>query len=208
MTGHHAGHHSRNAVPAADHRLDQFAAEVNEARANNPAIAALADEEQRLIDEALDIGAHLDRATLGAAWVLLGRLMFQRLQTTPPEQQPVLLCTLFQAARLAGARLYTGDRLPVELECPYTYASGAACKTVIKGPNSERAEVLLGAHAWQAHPGRERPTVEPEVPLEDQQVGRLPTREELGLSMPRHAPSEVCDCRPGETYHCAADADR
>lgn len=164
MSGHHAQKRSQGAnhAPAADHRLDQFAAQITEARANTPALAALDGEAQQLIDAALDIAGHLDPATLGAAWILLGQILFQRLQLTPPEAQPSTLGALFQAARLAGVRLYNGDQLPVEMRCPFTYGTGAPCKTVIKAPNAERVDVLLGAHVWQQHPGESWPP-KPEV---------------------------------------------
>lgn len=156
MTGHYAGHHPRSAVPAADHRLDQFAAAVAEARATNPAIAALAATEDQFIEAAMDIGAHLDHQTVGAAWLILGQLFGTNLASVAPEQQAGALAMLLNVAKLAGQRLYTGDRLPVEVPCPFTYTTGAPCKTVVKAPNRERADVLLAAHAWQQHPGQEQ----------------------------------------------------
>jgi len=251
MTGHHAGHHPRSTAPAADHRLDQFAAAVAEARATNPAIAGLAATEDQFIEAAMDIGAHLDRQTVGAAWLILGQLFGTNLASVAPEQQAGALAMLLNVAKLAGQRLYTGDRLPVEMPCPFTYANGAPCKTVIKAPNADRAEVLLNAHAWQQHPGQERPaTLDEGFPapptgptydearryasirvyaeyliraaaeIPDPITGKtcaLDPREawehaarlcgEQGVLRSRHAPHEVRDCRPGETYHCAADGE-
>lgn len=171
-----SGHKSRNNIPrrparpAADHRLDQFAAAVAEARANNPGATALAALEDEFIDAAMDIGAHLDRATVGAAWLILGQLMGTRLQATPPEQQSQMLGGLFQVARLAGQRLYTGDRLPVTIACPYTYLSGDPCKKSVTGPSLERADTLMGAHVWQQHPGEAWPPQEGCTPGPDEIV--------------------------------------
>lgn len=156
MSGHHAHKQSHGANPASDFRLDQFAAAVAEGR-NNPAVAGLVDQEDAFIDAAMDIGAHLDRQTLGAAWLILGQLMGTRLQSTPPEQQPMVLGMLLQVARLAGQKLYTGTGLPITVACPYAYGNGSACSTTRTAPNQERLDVLLRAHVLQNHPGKEWP---------------------------------------------------
>lgn len=164
MTGHFASRRSAGAnhAPAADHRLDQFAAQVTEARNTQPALQALAEIEQQFLDAALDVGGHLDRETVGAAWLILGQLFAANLANVAPEQQAQHLGRLLNVARLAGARLYTGDRLPVEVACPFMHGNGTPCGKVVKAPNPERADVLLGAHVWQAHPGETWPP-KPEV---------------------------------------------
>lgn len=159
MTGHQHANQRRKPSPAADHRLDQFAAAVAEARTTQPALAALQPTVDQFIDTAMDIGAHLDRPTLGAAWLILGQLFGTNLASTPPDQQAGVLAMLLNVARLAGERLYTGTAIPVEMPCPFPYGTGAPCKSVIKAPNRERADVLLGAHVWQQHPGETWPPV-------------------------------------------------
>lgn len=161
MTGHHAGHKLRN-TPAADHRLDQFAAAVAEARTTQPALAALGQIETQFIDTAMDIGAHLDRATVGAAWLILGQLFGTNLASTPPDQQAGQLVALLNVAKLAGQRLYVGDRLPVEMRCPFTYATGAPCTKLIKGSDEKQFDTYMRAHIWQQHPGETWPPKEPE----------------------------------------------
>ena len=168
MSGHHAGHKPRNTPPAADHRLDQFAAAVAEARNTNPALAALSATEAQFIDAAMDIGGHLDRPTVGAAWLILGQLFGTNLANVPPEQQAGALAMLLNVAKLAGQRLYEGDRLPVEMRCPFTFATGAPCTKTVKGPNQERVDVLLRAHIWQAHPGETWPPTPADGPVREQ----------------------------------------
>lgn len=155
MTGHQ--HRAQSRKPAADHRLDQFAAAVAEARTTNPALAALATTESQFIDAAMDIGAHLDRPTVGAAWLILGQLFSTNLASVPPEQQAAQLAVLLNVAKLAGARLYVGDRLPVTLPCPFAYGDGTPCKTSRTGATPEQAETLMRAHVWQNHPGETWP---------------------------------------------------
>lgn len=160
MTGHHAHQrslHARNIPPASDHRLDQFAAAVSEARDTNPTLAALATMEDQFLDTAMDIGSHLDRQTVGASWLIAGQLLTTHVQSVPPEQQAATLGALLNVLKLAGQRLYTGDRLPVEMPCPFPYMTGAPCKTVIKAPSQERADLMMGAHVWQQHPGETWP---------------------------------------------------
>lgn len=153
MTGHqHRAQTRRTVPPASDHRLDQFAAAVSEARETTSALAALGGMESQFIDAAMDIGAHLDRETLGAAWLIAGQLLSQHVQSVPSEQQASTLGALLNVLKLAGQRLYVGERLPVEMPCPFPYASGAPCKTVIKAPNEERLDTLIRAHLWQQHP--------------------------------------------------------
>jgi len=173
LTGHQHARQSHGASPAADHRLDQFAAAISQGRADNPAIASLADTEAQFIEAAMDIGAHLDRQTVGAAWLILGQLMGTRLQSTPPEQQAQALAMLFQVARLAGQRLYTGDRLPIEARCPFTYATGKPCASTIKGVNEKQFDTNMRAHIWQHHPDETWPPAEPEwlMPRPDDEAG-------------------------------------
>lgn len=162
MTGHHAGHTPRTTAPAADHRLDQFAAAVAEARTTQPALAALAVTEQQFIDAAMDIGAHLDRPTLGAAWLILGRLFSTQLASVPPEQQAGALAMLLNVAKLAGQRLYTGAALPVTAACPYAYGTGAACGKQYTQATQERLDALMRSHVALHHPGQAWPPVEPD----------------------------------------------
>lgn len=158
MSGHQHARQSRGAnPPASDHRLDQFAASVAEARATNPAVAGLATQEDQFIDAALDIGAHLDRQTLGAAWLIAGQLMGTHLQGVPPEHQASALAMLLNVVKLAGERLYTGNGLPITVACPYAYGNGSQCSTTRTAPNQDRLDVLMRAHIMQNHPGKEWP---------------------------------------------------
>lgn len=163
MSGHHAQKRSQGAhpQPAMVARLDQFAATIADAR-TQPNLAALADLEQQFLTGFHEVGAHLDPVQVGAAWMILGNLFAGFVGGLPAEQQgcgPVLV----NLARLAGARLYTGSNLPVELPCPFAYTDGTSCRKVVKAPNAERANLLLGAHVWQAHPGETWPPVSPEL---------------------------------------------
>ncbi len=164
MSGHQHARQSHGARPASDYRLDQFAAAVAEGR-NNPAVAGLVDQEDAFIDAAMDIGAHLDRQTLGAAWLILGQLMGTRLQSTPPEQQPMVLGMLLQVARLAGQKLYTGTGLPVTVSCPFTYSGGGVCSTKRTAPTQDRLDLLMRAHVAQNHPGKEWPPQSEDTPF-------------------------------------------
>lgn len=166
MTGHQHANQRRKPQPAADHRLDQFAAAVAEARTTNPALAALTATEDQFIDAAMDIGAHLDRPTVGAAWLILGQLFSTNLANTPPEQQAGALAMLLNVARLAGQRLYVGDRLPVEMRCPFAFATGAPCTKTVKGGDEKQFDTYMRAHIWQAHPGATWPP-EGELPPPD-----------------------------------------
>jgi hypothetical protein len=157
MSGHQAHRQSHGARPASDYRLDQFAAAVAEARTTNPAVATLATQEGQFIAAALDIGAHLDRQTLGAAWLIAGQLMGTHLQGVPPEHQAAALAMLLNVIKLAGERLYTGNGLPITVACPYTYGNGSACSTARTAPNQDRLDVLMRAHILQNHPGNEWP---------------------------------------------------
>lgn len=160
MTGHQHVNQRQKPQPAADHRLDQFAAAVTEARTTTPALATLAATEDQFIEAAMDIGAHLDRQTVGAAWLILGQLFGTNLQSVPPEQQANQLGVLLNVAKLAGQRLYVGERLPVTVKCPFTYgADFTPCSKEITAPTVERLDALMGAHAWQNHPGCEWPLV-------------------------------------------------
>lgn len=150
MTGHQ--HAKQRQKPAADHRLDQFAAQVAEARTAQPALQALAATEQQFIDAAMDVGAHLDRETVGAAWLILGQLFAANLANVRPEAQAQHLGMLLNVTRLAGARLYTGDRLPVEMRCPFTYSTGKQCTKTIKGGDEKQFDTNMRAHLWQNHP--------------------------------------------------------
>jgi hypothetical protein len=132
-------------------RLDQFAATIADAR-TQPNLAALADLEQQFLTGFHEVGAHLDPVQVGAAWMILGNLFAGFVGGLPQEQQgcgPVLV----NLARLAGARLYTGDRLPMEMTCPFTYGTGAQCKTVIKGSDEKQFDTHMRAHIWQHHEG-------------------------------------------------------
>jgi hypothetical protein len=278
LSGHQHRAQSRGAnPPASDHRLDQFAASVAEARATNPAVAGLATQEDQFIDAAMDIGAHLDRQTVGAAWLILGQLMGTHLANVPPEHQASAVMTLLNIAKLAGERLYTGNGLPITVACPYAYGNGSQCSTTRTAPNRERLDVLLRAHVMQNHPGKEWPPPAEAGPQDEdaqlegstgecpncgtqvhldggligfhplQYVDGIPTVHTCrgagkppvsggdaeqapdageiliagdggpgvlsdgtgrvwpaGTPRPKHAPHELCDCRPGETYHCAA----
>ncbi len=224
MSGHQHAKQSHGAnPPASDHRLDQFAASVAEARATNPAVAGLATQEDQFIDAAMDIGAHLDRQTVGAAWLILGQLMGTHLANVPPEHQASAVMMLLNIAKLAGERLYTGNGLPITVACPYTYGNGAACSTTRTAPNQERLDVLMRAHVMQNHPGKEWPpptggfevaiagtdlaeALANPIRLEPSPAVRGFAGEKAWTKSP-HAPYEVCDCRPGETYHCAAGLD-
>lgn len=153
MTGHHSQRRSAAAHPEAAMvaRLDQFAATIADAR-TQPNLAALADLEQQFLTGFHDVGAHLDPVQVGAAWMILGNLFAGYVGSLPPEQQgagPVLV----NLARLAGQRLYVGDRLPVEMRCPFTYATGAPCTKTIKGSDEKQFDTYMRAHIWQAHPG-------------------------------------------------------
>lgn len=159
MTDHHSQRRSAAAHPEAAMiaRLDQFAAAIADAR-TQPNLAALADLEQQFLTGFHEVGAHLDRAQVGAAWMILGNLFAGYVGSLNPEQQgagPVLV----NLARLAGARLYTGDRLPVEMRCPFTFATGAPCAKVITGSDEKQFDTYMRAHIWQQHPGEEWPRV-------------------------------------------------
>jgi hypothetical protein len=174
MSGHQHRAQSHGASAAADYRLDQFAAAVADARATNPVVASLAAQEDQFISAAMDIGAHLDRQTLGAAWLIAGQLMGAHLQNTPPEQQAGALAMLLNVIKLAGEKLYTGNGLPITVACPYAYSGGAQCSTTRTAPNQERVDLLMRAHVAQNHPGEEWPP-KPDV------HERTLTAEDLGL---------------------------
>jgi hypothetical protein len=185
-------------------RLDQFAATIADAR-TQPNLAALADLEQQFLTGFHEVGAHLDPVQVGAAWMILGNLFAGFVGGLPPEQQgcgPVLV----NLARLAGARLYTGSGLPVTAQCPYTYGTGVECGKSYTQATQERLDALMRSHVALHHPGESWP---PEVVIAgDGGPGTLSDGTgrvwPVGTPRPMHAPHELCDCRPGETYHCAA----
>lgn len=176
-----SGHKSRrNQVPTrtpdaqAIAQLDQLAAAVADAR-QQPNMMALAGMEEGFLNAYLQgspFGNALDPLTVGAAWMIVGNLFASHINTMPEDQRsgPAQLANL---ARLAGQRLYTGDRLPVTIACPYTYATGAPCTTSRTGSTQEQADKLMGAHVWQNHPDKEWPPAEDEDDAEEDVAGAV-----------------------------------
>jgi hypothetical protein len=163
-----SGHKSRrNQLPTrtpdaqAIAQLDQLAAAIADAR-QQPNMAALASMEEGFLGAYLKdspFGSALDPTTVGAAWMIIGNLFASHINSMPEDQRsgPALLANL---ARLAGQRIYTGDRLPVTLACPYKYSSGAVCTTTRTGSTTDQADLLMGAHVQQNHPGQVWPPVD------------------------------------------------
>lgn len=171
MSGHKSRRNNlttRTPDAQAISQLDQLAAAVADARAQ-PNMVALAGMEEGFLNAYLQgspFGNALDPLTVGAAWMIVGNLFASHINTMPEDQRsgPAQLANL---ARLAGQRLYTGDRLPVTLACPYTHATGAPCTTTRTGSTQEQADKLMGAHVWQNHPDKTWPPAEAEDDAEE-----------------------------------------
>lgn len=172
MSGHKSRRNNlttRTPDAQAISQLDQLAAAVADAR-QQPNMVALAAMEEGFLNAYLQgspFGGALDPLTVGAAWMIVGNLFASHINTMPEDQRsgPAQLANL---ARLAGQRLYTGDRLPVTLTCPYTYATGALCTTTRTGSTQEQADKLMGAHVWQNHPDKTWPPAEDEDGAEEE----------------------------------------
>jgi hypothetical protein len=161
-----SGYKSRRQIPArtpdavAISQLDQLAAAVADARAQ-PQLAALAQLEEQFIASfnSSPFGATLDPVTVGATMMILGNMFASHVNTMPEEQRGGA-GILVNLARLAGQRIYTGDRLPVTHKCPYAYSSGALCGKEYTGTTQEQADLLMNGHVQLHHPGKAWPPVE------------------------------------------------
>ena len=219
MSGHHAGHTPRKPSPA-DPLLDQLAQHIALARASgNPAIDALAPAQATFTAAVLARLDGLDAATIGAVLLAAGYHAGEYLKTVPPEQAATAAANAVNLLQLAGAQLYTA-RVPSKAACGLAWPGGKRCKYTAEAADDETLTAVMRGHVALNHPGQEWPATGDDTDgdtqaatpgeydltvdeaLEALRTDRVPTG---ARSQPKHAPHEVCNCRPGETYHCAAD---
>lgn len=171
MSGHK---NSRNNLPRrpadpvaarATAALDQLAADVN-SRRDAPHLAALEPHVTALLSKFRELCGHLDEVTAGAVMMFTAQVFTAHVNGQgTAEGQAMARTELPDLARLAGAALYTGSRLPAEMTCPFKWSTGNPCGKPFTAPTRERLDVLVKAHVWQNHPGESWP------PKEDEEDG-------------------------------------
>jgi hypothetical protein len=125
------------------------AAETLAALRSDPQFAALEPLEHTLIDEALQAAPELDRAGMGAAWMLLAEGLAN---LANQSEQQIPAGALINLAQLAGQRLYTGTGLPQAVRCPVVYDSGTRCKFEAKGAAPDLVDAQMRGHYATYHP--------------------------------------------------------
>lgn len=215
MTGHHAGKRPRQAPPA-DPLLDQLAAHIAAARTTgNPAIAALANAETAFTANMLTRLEGLDAPTIGAVLLAAGYYAGEFLKTLRAEDTAGAPAAVVNLVQLAGQQLYVA-RVASKGVCGLAWPSGKACTQTFEADDDETLAAKMRGHAALSHPGQEWAAHAGEEPGDviiagDGGPGTL--SDATGRTWPataprpKHAPHELCDCRPGETYHCAADGE-
>lgn len=181
--------------------LDQLATDANTQRRDDPNMAALEPNLRALLAEFERLCGHLDEVTAGAALLVVGQLCAAFVNgQSEAEQKVEALAALPNLIRLVGAQLYAGTTTEVQIACPFTYLSGAACKTSYSAATQEHAELLMRGHVWQNHPGETWPLAEDAD--SDEAQSAIPERERLVHDDPALAEQireGIAEAEAGET---------
>lgn len=140
-------------------RLDG-AAETIAAMRQQPDLAALEPVEKHLIAALDQVAPELDKAAVGAAWMILAEGLAQLANDAPQHFTARVLVNISQ---LAGQRLYAGAATGMETRCPIVRSAGSRCPFVAKGATEDRMDAMMQTHYATYHPGQTWPPAAEEL---------------------------------------------
>ena len=140
-------------------RLDG-GAETIAAMRQQPDLAALEPVEKHLIAALDQVAPELDKAAVGAAWMILAEGLAQLANDAPQHFTPRVLVNVSQ---LAGQRLYAGAATGMQTRCPIVRSAGSQCPFVAKGATEDRMDAMMQTHYATYHPGQTWPPAAEEL---------------------------------------------
>src|ERR1700677_3110268 len=119
-----------------------------------PDLAALEPVEKHLIAALDQVAPELDKAAVGAAWMILAEGLAQLANDAP---QHFTARVLVNVSQLAGQHLYAGAATGMQVRCPVVRSAGSQCPFVAKGATEDRMDAMMQTHYATYHPGQTWP---------------------------------------------------